>query len=46
VRDIVKAYFDKKTGIKVQEYTAKQAQPKVLPTSVDDPSLEPDPPSR
>ncbi len=46
VRDIVKGYFDKKTGIKIQEYTAKQAQPKVLPTSVDDPSLEPDPPSR
>jgi hypothetical protein len=47
VRDIVKAYYDKKSGIKVQEYTAKQqGQPKVLPTSVDDPSLDPEPPSR
>jgi penicillin-binding protein 2 len=47
VRDIVKAYYDKKSGVKVQEYTAKQqGQPKVLATSVDDPSLEPDPPAR
>ena len=49
VRDIVKAYYDKKAGIKLQEYTAaKQGQPKVVPTStaVEDPSLEPDPPSR
>jgi penicillin-binding protein 2 len=46
VRDIVKAYYDKKSGMKIQEYTAKQGQPKVLPTSVDDPSLEQDPPSR
>jgi len=46
---IVKAFFDKKSGIKVQEFTAKQAQqPKMVPTSVDDPSLTPtpDPPSR
>ena len=46
VRDIVKAYYDKKSGVKIQEYTAKQGQPKVIPTSVDDPSLEQDPPSR
>jgi penicillin-binding protein 2 len=49
VRDVVKAFFDKKSGIKVQEFTAKQAQhPKMVPTSVDDPSLTPtpDPPSR
>jgi hypothetical protein len=46
VRDIVKAYYDKKSGIKIQEYTAKQGQPKVLPTSVDDPSLDQDLPSR
>ena len=48
VRDIVKAYFDKKGGMKIQEYTAKkEGQPKVVPTSVeDDPSLQPDPPSR
>ena len=46
VRDIVKAYYDKKSGMKVQEYTAKkEPQPKVVPTSVEnDPSL--DPPSR
>jgi len=48
VRDIVKAYFDKKSGTKIQEYTAKkEGQPKVVPASVeDDPSLQPDPPSR
>jgi len=46
VRDIVKAYYDKKNGIKIQEYTAKQGQPKVMPTSADDPSLAQDPPSR
>jgi penicillin-binding protein 2 len=42
VRDIVKTYFDKKSGVKVQEYTAKkEAPPKVVPTAVeDDPSLE------
>ncbi len=46
VRDIVKAYYDKKSGMKVQEYTAKNGSPKVIPTSVDDPSLTPDPPTR
>ena len=46
VRDIVKAYYDKKSGIKVQEYTAKNGQPKVVPTAVDDPSLAQSPPSR
>ena len=46
VRDIVKAYYDKKSGIQIQEYTAKEGRPKVLPTSVDDPSLTVDPPSR
>jgi penicillin-binding protein 2 len=47
VRDVVKAYFDKKSGIKIQEYTAKkQGEAKVVPTSVDDPSLQADPPSR
>jgi penicillin-binding protein 2 len=46
VRDIVKAYYDKKSGIKIQEYTAKNGQPKIVPTSVDDPSLAPEQPSR
>ncbi len=47
VRDIVKAYYDKKAGNKVQqEYTAKNAPPKVVTTSVEDPSLTPDPPTR
>jgi hypothetical protein len=46
VRDIVKAYYDKKSGVKVQEYTAKNGPPKIVPASVDDPSLMPDPPSR
>jgi hypothetical protein len=44
VRDIVKAYYDKKSGIKVPEYTAKNGPPKIVPTSVDDPSLTQDPP--
>ena len=36
VRDIVKAYYDKKSGMRVQEYTAKkEATPKVVPTAVD-----------
>ena len=47
MRDIVKAYYDKKNGVKIQEYTAKKEdRPKVLPTSVDDPSLDQDLPSR
>src|SRR5258708_7685118 len=46
VRDIVKAYYDKKSGTKVQEYTAKNGPPKIVPTSVDDPSLTVEPPSR
>jgi hypothetical protein len=47
VRDIVKAYYDKKSGIKIQEYTAKKEErPKVMPTSVDDPSVTQDLPSR
>lgn len=42
VRDIVKAYYDKKSGVKIQEYTAKkEGPPKVVPTSAeDDPSLD------
>ncbi len=39
VRDIVKAYYDKKTGHKDQIYTVKDKRPEILPTSVDDPSL-------
>jgi hypothetical protein len=39
VRDIVKAYYDKKSGQKIQLYTAKDRRPEILPTSVDDPSL-------
>jgi penicillin-binding protein 2 len=40
VRDIVKAYYDKKTGHKDQIYTVKdKRRPEILPTSVDDPSL-------
>jgi hypothetical protein len=46
VRDIVKAYYDKKSGVKIQEFTAKNAAPKVMPTSVSDPSLEQAPPAR
>ena len=40
VRDIVKAYYDKKTGHKDQIYTVKAKRPEIMPTSVDDPSLE------
>jgi penicillin-binding protein 2 len=40
VRDIVKAYYDKKTGHKDQIYTVKEKRPEIMPTSVDDPSLE------
>jgi penicillin-binding protein 2 len=46
VRDLVKAYYYKKIGIKIQEYTSKQGRPKVMPTSVDDPSINQDLPSR
>ena len=37
VRDIVKAYYDKKTGHKDQIYTVKAKRPEILPTSVDAP---------
>jgi penicillin-binding protein 2 len=40
VRDIVKAYYDKKNGRKDQIYTVKEKRPEIMPTSVDDPSLE------
>ena len=39
VRDIVKAYYDKKSGHKDQIYTVKEKRPEIVPTSVDDPSL-------
>jgi penicillin-binding protein 2 len=39
VRDIVKAYYDKKSGRKVQQYTAKDRRPEVPPTTGIDPSL-------
>ncbi|HEV2521622.1 MAG TPA: penicillin-binding protein 2 [Candidatus Acidoferrales bacterium] len=39
VRDLVKAYYDKKNGQKGQEYTAKGGQPKVQPASVSTPAL-------
>jgi penicillin-binding protein 2 len=39
VRDIVKAYYDKKSGQKIQQYTAKDRRPEVPPTSGIDPSL-------
>jgi penicillin-binding protein 2 len=39
VRDIVKAYYDKKTGHKDQIYTVKDKRPEILPTSVNDPTL-------
>jgi penicillin-binding protein 2 len=39
VRDLVKAYYDKKNGQKGQEYTAKGGQPKVQPASVSAPAL-------
>jgi penicillin-binding protein 2 len=34
VRDIVKAYYDKKTGHKDQLYTTKEKRPEILPASV------------
>jgi penicillin-binding protein 2 len=41
VRDIVKAYYDKKTGHKDQIYTVKDKRPEIQPTSiVNDPSLD------
>jgi penicillin-binding protein 2 len=39
VRDIVKAYYDKKSGHRDQLYTVKEKKPEVVPASVDDPSL-------
>jgi penicillin-binding protein 2 len=39
VRDIVKAYYDKKNGIKEQEFTANGEHPKVEPASVSAPAL-------
>jgi penicillin-binding protein 2 len=34
VRDIVKAYYDKKNGEKIQQVTAKDKSPEILPASV------------
>jgi len=34
VRDIVKAYYDKKNGEKIQQFTAKGKAPEILPASV------------
>jgi hypothetical protein len=44
----VKAYYDKKSGIKIQEFTTAKAgqQPKVIPTSATGPALAENPPSR
>jgi penicillin-binding protein 2 len=39
VRDIVKAYYDKKSGQKIQLYTVKDRRPEVPPASGIDPSL-------
>jgi penicillin-binding protein 2 len=39
VRDIVKAYYDKKSGQKIQQYTVKDRRPEGSPTSGIDPSL-------
>jgi penicillin-binding protein 2 len=38
VRDIVKAYYDKKMGQKIQEFTAKEGRPAILPASVTAPT--------
>jgi hypothetical protein len=46
VRDIVKAYYDKKSGVKIQEYTAKNGSPKMVPAAVNGPDAPADPPSR
>jgi penicillin-binding protein 2 len=48
VRNIVKAYYDKKSGIKIQEFTTAKTgqQPKVMPTSAAGPALAENPPSR
>jgi hypothetical protein len=39
VRDIVKAYYDKKNGQKDQRLTAKDKTPEILPASVNGPTL-------
>ena len=39
VRDIVKAYYDKKTGTGDRQYTAKDARPEILPVSKKDPAI-------
>jgi penicillin-binding protein 2 len=46
VRDLVKAYYDKKNGIKGQEYTAKGERPKVEPASVSTPAVAQTQPGR
>ena len=46
VRDVVKAYYDKKNGTKMQEFTAKEGRAKVLPTSVSNPAPVQAPPNR
>jgi penicillin-binding protein 2 len=47
VRDVVKAYYDKKNGIKIQEFTtAKEGHAKMVPTSVAAPALAERQPSR
>jgi len=39
VRDIVKAYYDKKSGQKDQRYTTKITRPEILPASANSPTL-------
>src|SRR5882672_7176719 len=39
VRDIVKAYYDKKSGQKDQRYTTKNTRPEILPASANSPTL-------
>jgi hypothetical protein len=39
VRDIVKAYYDKKSGQKDQRYTTKVTRPEILPASANSPTL-------
>ena len=46
VRDLVKAFYDKKNGPKGQEFTAKGGQPKVQPASVSTPAPAQEQPDR
>jgi penicillin-binding protein 2 len=46
VRDLVKAYYDKKNGEKIQQFTAKEKTPEILPASVNVGTMVQTPPGR